>query len=161
MEPTLTIAAAALAHARDDGLGGPVGRVEDRAERLVEVLVRLLLERRDAEDARAVDEHVDAAEALDGRRRQPLSVLAAAHGARHEQRALAGRVELGLGRREHLRPRAAEHDARALLEEALGGGLADASAAAGDDHDLVCELRCHVGLLEAHPDCRSDSMGGR
>ena len=48
------------------------------------------------------------------------------------ERVLRG-LELGLAR-------AAEDDARALGEEALGGGAADAATAAGDQDDLVLEL---------------------
>ena len=63
-------AAAALAHRRHDGLGDPVCGAQDRAERLLEMLLGLLLERHRPEDAGAVDEHVDRAEALErvGRR---------------------------------------------------------------------------------------------
>ena len=118
------------------------------------MLLRLVLERRDAEDAGAVDQHVDAAEALDGRRHERLRGGAPADLPRHGQRALARRVELGLRGGEHLRAGAAEHDRRALVEEAAGGGLADAPAAAGDEHDLACELGCHLCLL-LDPDCWS------
>ena len=58
-------AAAALAHRGGDGLRDPVRRPQDRVQRLLEVLLGLLEERHGAEDAGAVDEHVDAAEALD------------------------------------------------------------------------------------------------
>ncbi len=54
--------------------------------------------------------------------------------------ALAARVEGGAGRLELGLTGAAEHDARALGEEALGCSAADSAAAAGDQDDLVLEL---------------------
>ena len=50
---------------------------------------------------------------------------------------LAAGVERPLSGLEHGRARAAEHDRGALVEEALGGGAADAAASAGDEDDLA------------------------
>ena len=133
-------AAALLLHRRGRRLRDPVGRAQDRAERLLEVLLGLLEERDDAEDAGRVDEHVDAAEALDGGRDERLRLLARGDLAGVDVDALAGRVEGVAGGLELGLAGAAEDDARALLEEALRCGAADAAAAAGDQDDLVLEL---------------------
>src|SRR3954463_15833294 len=85
IEPTLRIAPppapprlpAAAAH-RPPGapLRHPERRAQDRAERLLEVLLGLLEERDGPEDAGAVDEDVDRAEALDGEGDEVARVLA-------------------------------------------------------------------------------------
>ena len=140
IEPTLTIEPPPRSRiAGHDGLRDPERRPQDRAERLLQVLLGLLEERRRPEDAGAVDEHVDAAEPLDRRPTSCLSMLAADDLAGVDVRALAGRVELGLRLLEHRMTRAAEHDARALLEQPPGRLPADAASAAGDDCDFVFE----------------------
>jgi hypothetical protein len=58
-------AAAALAHRSAAACETQNVGPQDRAERLLELLLGLLEERAGAEDPGAVDEHVDAAEALD------------------------------------------------------------------------------------------------
>ena len=107
------------------------------------MLLGLLLERDGTEDARAVDEDVDAAEALDRRDHERLRLLAGGDLARHDQRALAGGIEVGLDGLELVAARAAEDDVGALLEEALGGRAADAAGPAGDEDGLVGE-KVHV-----------------
>jgi hypothetical protein len=144
IEPTLTIAPPPRSRR---GLGDPVRRVQDRAERLLEVLLGLLEERDDPEDPGRVDEHVDAAEALDGAVDQRLRLLAARDLAGDDLDAGAGRVELVAGRLQHRRARAGEHDARALVEEAPRRGLADAAATARDDDHLAVEV--HRVLLRS------------
>jgi hypothetical protein len=144
MEPTLKDRTpAALAHRAGCRLGRPERRPQDRPERLLEVLLGLLEERHGAEDAGAVDEDVDAAEALDGGRDEVLGLLAPRDLARPDRHALAGGVELGHRRLEDVRARAAEDDRGALLQEPPRRGLADTATTAGDDDDLAVELRAH------------------
>ena len=84
-----------------------------------------------------VDEHVDAAVALDGGGDERLRLLAGGDLAGVDVHALAAGVE-GVARGlELVLAGAAEDDARALGEEALRGGAADAAATAGDQDDLV------------------------
>ena len=87
-----------------------------------------------------VDEHVDAAEALDRGVDERMRLLARGDLAGVDRDALAGRVELVPGGLELGLARAAEHDARALVEEAPRRGLADPAAAARDQDDLVLVL---------------------
>ena len=105
------------------------------------MLLGLLEERDDAEDAGGVDEHVDAAEALDGERDERLRLLAGGDLAGVDCDALAARVERVARGLELGLAGAAEDDARALGEEARGGGAADAATTAGDQDDLVLVLR--------------------
>ena len=119
IEPTLTIAPPPCSrHGGRGGLRDPVGRAQDRAERLLEVLLGLLEERDDAEDAGRVDEHVDAAVALDRGGDERLGLLARGDLAGVDVDALAARVEVVARRLELVLAGAAEHDARALVEEA-------------------------------------------
>ncbi len=101
------------------------------------MLLGLLRERRRAEDARAVDEHVDAAEALDRPRHERVRLVAARDPAGDGERPLARRVEVRLRGVEHGCAGAGEDDRRSVVEEAAGGGAADAAAPAGDENDLV------------------------
>jgi hypothetical protein len=107
------------------------------------VLLGLLLERHRPEDPRAVDEDVDAAEALHGHVDERLGVGARRDVARVQRGALTEGVELGLGRLEDVEPRPAQHDARALVEKAPRCRAADAAAPAGDEDDLVLEVLGH------------------
>jgi hypothetical protein len=139
-------AAAALAHRADGGLADPERRAQDRAERLLEVLLGLLGEGDGAEDPRAVDEHVDAAEALDGSGDERPGVVAAGDAAGVQRRALAARVDLLLRGAQDRLARPAEDDARALGQEACRRRLADAAATAGDEDDAALELPAHDDL---------------
>src|SRR5205823_5060390 len=112
---------------------------------LLELLLGLLQEGRRAEDARAVDEHVEATEALARARHKPIRGLGPARVAGDECGALAARVELGLRRPEHLLAAAVQDDARPLLKQAPRGRLADPAAAPGDECDLSFEV--HLVLL--------------
>ena len=69
-----------------------------------------------------------------------MRVLAAGDRAGADRGALAGGIDLALRRLENLRAGAAEDDARALVEEPLRRGLADATATAGDEDDLAFVL---------------------
>jgi len=59
---------------------------------------------------------------------------------------VGGRAELLGGRLAGLRVELGDDDARALLDEAPGDGLADAEAGSRDDGDAALELT-HGGLL--------------
>jgi hypothetical protein len=101
------------------------------------VILALFLERRHAEDAGAVDEHVETAEAGHGRRHERLGMLAAGDLAGHDQRPLAGGVEVRLRCFEHRGAGAAQHHRRALGEEPARGRPADPTAAARDQNHLA------------------------
>ena len=151
IEPTFTIAPPPRSRiASDGGLGDPVGRAQDRAERLLEVLLGLLEERDRPEDAGAVDEHVDAPEALDRVVDELVRLLARGDLAG----AVATRSPLGSSSAcaaSSTAAGAAEDDARALLEEAGGGRAADAAASAGDQDDLVLVVLIRVsGIGHVH-----------
>jgi hypothetical protein len=142
-------ARAAVGHRPGDGLRDPERGVEDRAERLVHVLLGLLEERDGAEDARAVDEHVDGAEAVDRRGHERLRQVAPGDRARVDRGALAGRVDLALRGLEDLGAGPGEDHPGALVEEPLRRRPADAATAAGDEDDLAFVLgahRCSFGL---------------
>jgi hypothetical protein len=140
-------AAATLAHRAHDGLRHPERRAQDRAERLLEVLLGLLFERHRPEDPGAVDQDVHAAEALHGHVDQCLGVGTRRDVTGVQRRALAGGVELGLGGLEDVEPRPAQHDARARVEEAARCRAPDAAAPAGDEDDLVLEVGAHGGQI--------------
>jgi len=132
-------AAAALAHRLRGGLRDPVGRVQDRAQRLLQMLLGLLEERHDPEDPGRVHEHVDAAEALHGPLAQRLRLLAAGDLPGDELDALAAGVELVARGLEHRGPGTGQHDARAVVQEAPRRGLADPASTARDDDHLARE----------------------
>src|SRR4051812_20256410 len=108
------------------------------------MLLGLLEEGHRAEDAGAVDEHVDAAEALDRVADEVLRRLARRDVPGPDGGALAGRVEVGLRRLEHLRAGPAEDDRGALVEEAPRRRAADPTAAARDEDEVVLEVAAHT-----------------
>ncbi len=88
----------------------------------------------------ALIEHVDPAEAPDGRVDERSRVLAPGDPPGDDLDALARGVELLARRLEQRAPRSAQHHARAAVEEAPRRRPADAPATAGDDDHLAAEV---------------------
>ena len=145
-------AAAGRDHVRDDGAGAvktPLEvDVDDRVEGLVghhsgQRAVFPLHQLAVPDDARVVDEHVDAAPAVDDGLDAPRDGSGFRHVHPNEEPLPAGLGDL----LEEPRPRRLVHvEARhpaALAREAQGGGAADAGRGPGHDHDPSPQTRVH------------------
>ena len=87
-----------------------------------------------------VDEHVDAAEALDDRVDQPIAVVPATDVRGDRERLTAGRLDLAGERVAGVLLAAADDDGRAALGEREAHLAPEAAAAAGDDGDLAGQV---------------------
>ena len=109
--------------------------VQVGGEHAVPVLVRHLEQRLDEQPRRVVDPDVDATEAVDGRVRQALDVLAPSGVADQHERVTARLAHRSLGRRSLLERHA--RDVGAGSGERHGDRLPDAARGTGDDRAPV------------------------
>jgi hypothetical protein len=131
---------ALLAHDRQDGAGHVHGADEAHPQLALDLLGRQLLEEPRLEAGGVVDQHVDAAEAVNGRLNRRLGVLPAGHVERDDEQ----RVGLAEGLCHGGRVAAGGHHVVAGGQRGLGELDAHAAAGAGDEPGLIVS---HVGLL--------------
>jgi hypothetical protein len=132
--------AAAPRAQRGQGVAGEqVDRAHVDAEHLVPGVGRGVLDRPVALDPGAADEHVEAAERLDGAVHQRLGVPLVAEVAVQAVGARAGGGQLVHGRPHRPRVVAADQHRRSLAREPRRGGPPDPERAAGDQRDLAVE----------------------
>ena len=96
---------------------------------------------RTANNSRVVDEDVDRAKLVDGRRDQPFAIGGLGDVGRNGENRLSAFLLDRLGRvGQRLLGAPGDRDPRALTGEGAGDRIADSRAAAGDDRDLAVEL---------------------
>ena len=113
--------------------------LKSTSELIVQLLLGDVADPCDLEDRGVGEHHVDAPTAVGDRGVQPVEIFLLAHVALYAGGVVAEfldrRIEFGL-------PASGDEDVRALLDESLGGGQADAGGAAGDYRRLALE-KCH------------------
>jgi hypothetical protein len=132
-----------LAHGRQDRTRHIHGPNEAHRQLALDLLGRQLLEEASLEAGGVVDQHVDAAEAVDRRLDRRLGVLRAGHVELDDEQL----VGLADGLRHGLWAAAAGNDVVAGHQRRLGELDAHATARAGNEPGLVVS---HIALLVGH-----------